>query len=139
MGLIVAPLTDAILSEVPREHAGSASGLLNTVQQMGNALGLGLVSVVFFGVIDEHVAPSALGAEFVNGFQHALKYVVAVMVAIFGLMFLLPRKPGTGLEGGDGTEGHPSLAGPSTAATSDGTDATNAADDDTRGGRVLVH
>ncbi|MFJ4771541.1 MFS transporter [Streptomyces uncialis] len=139
MGLIVAPLTDAILSEVPREHAGSASGLLNTVQQMGNALGLGLLSVVFFGVIDEHVAPSALGAEFVNGFQHALKYVAAVMVAIFGLMFLLPRKPGAGLEGGDGTEGHPSIAGPSTAVASDGTDATNAADDDTRGRKVLVH
>ena len=42
MGLIVAPLTDAVLSEVPREHSGSASGLINTTGQMGNALGLGL-------------------------------------------------------------------------------------------------
>lgn len=53
MGLIVAPLTDAVLSEVPKEHAGSASGLINTVQQMGTALGLGLVSVVFFGAIGD--------------------------------------------------------------------------------------
>ncbi|MEW2631664.1 MFS transporter [Streptomyces sp. NPDC048389] len=52
MGLIVAPLTDAVLSEVPREHAGSASGLINTTAQMGTALGLGLVSLVFFGSID---------------------------------------------------------------------------------------
>jgi hypothetical protein len=58
MGLIVAPLTDAVLSDVPREHSGSASGLINTVQQMGNALGLGLVSVVFFGLIDDDLRPA---------------------------------------------------------------------------------
>lgn len=75
MGLIVAPLTDAVLSEVPREHAGSASGLINTVQQMGNALGLGLVSVVFFGVIDEPLAPAEVGPAFVDGFTHALGWV----------------------------------------------------------------
>ncbi|MFF2846759.1 MFS transporter [Streptomyces sp. NPDC058001] len=94
MGLIVAPLTDAVLSGVPKEHAGSASGLINTVQQMGNALGLGLVSVVFFGVIDERVAPAAIGPEFVNGFQHALWWVAGVLVLIFLVMFLLPRRSG---------------------------------------------
>jgi predicted MFS family arabinose efflux permease len=61
MGLIFAPLTDTILSEVPREHAGSASGLINTVQQMGNALGLGLVSVVFFGSIGDRLTPARWG------------------------------------------------------------------------------
>ncbi len=73
MGLIVAPLTDAILSEVPREHAGSASGLINTVQQMGNALGLGLVSVVFFGTISDHLSPDQVGPAFADAFQHALR------------------------------------------------------------------
>ncbi|WP_445954589.1 MFS transporter [Streptomyces sp. LNU-CPARS28] len=101
MGLIVAPLTDAILSEVPREHAGSASGLLNTVQQMGNAFGLGLVSVVFYGVIDEKVTPDRIPAEFINGFQHALWWVVAVLVAIFLLMLTLPKRPKQHIEGAD--------------------------------------
>ncbi|WP_093800442.1 MFS transporter [Streptomyces sp. Wb2n-11] len=98
MGLIVAPLTDAVLSEVPREHAGSASGLINTVQQMGNALGLGLVSVVFFGVMDDHLTPDAVGMAFVDAFQNALWWATAVLVAIFCLMFALPARPRAGTE-----------------------------------------
>jgi EmrB/QacA subfamily drug resistance transporter len=96
MGLIVAPLTDAVLSDVPREHSGSASGLINTTQQMGNALGLGLVSVVFFGVIDDRIgdsAPGGVGAVFADGFQHALWWVVAVLALIFAVMFALPSRP----------------------------------------------
>ncbi|MFE0739631.1 MFS transporter, partial [Streptomyces sp. NPDC058855] len=92
MGLIVAPLTDAVLSEVPREHAGSASGLINTVQQMGNALGLGLVSVVFYGVIGDRLPPTEVGPAFVDAFQHALGWVAAVMAVIFLLMFALPKR-----------------------------------------------
>ncbi|MFJ3337741.1 MFS transporter [Streptomyces sp. NPDC086766] len=99
MGLIVAPLTDAVLSEVPREHAGSASGLINTVQQMGNALGLGLVSVVFFGVIGDRLAPAQVGPAFVHAFRHALVYVAVVMGVIFLLMSALPGRPAQHLEG----------------------------------------
>jgi EmrB/QacA subfamily drug resistance transporter len=100
MGLIVAPLTDAVLSEVPREHAGSASGLINTVQQMGNALGLGLVSVVFFGEIGDRLTAAQVGPAFVNAFQHALGWVAAVMAVIFLLMFALPRRSAQHAEGG---------------------------------------
>ncbi|MFI9602724.1 MFS transporter [Streptomyces sp. NPDC052043] len=103
MGLIVAPLTDAVLSEVPREHAGSASGLINTVQQMGNALGLGLVSVVFFGVIGDRLTPAEVGPAFVNGFQHALVWVAAVLGVIFVLMSALPKWPGQPAEGAEET------------------------------------
>ena len=91
MGLIVAPLTDAVLSGVPREHSGSASGLINTVQQMGNALGLGLVSVVFYGTIPDDLHPAQLGPAFANAFEHALVWVAAVLGLIFLLMFALPK------------------------------------------------
>ncbi|MFK4066027.1 MFS transporter [Streptomyces sp. NPDC029674] len=100
MGLIVAPLTDAVLSEVPKEHAGSASGLINTVQQMGTALGLGLVSVVFFGVIDERVPRDRIPTEFADGFQNALWWVTGVLAVIFLVMFALPAKPKQHVEGG---------------------------------------
>ncbi|MFJ4603010.1 MULTISPECIES: MFS transporter [Streptomyces] len=99
MGLIVAPLTDAVLSEVPREHAGSASGLINTVQQMGNALGLGLVSVVFFGQIADRLTPAQVGPAFVGAFQHALWWVAGVMGVIFLLMSALPKRPAQHVEG----------------------------------------
>ncbi|MDQ1036833.1 EmrB/QacA subfamily drug resistance transporter [Streptomyces sp. V3I8] len=101
MGLIVAPLTDAVLSEVPREHSGSASGLINTVQQMGNALGLALVSVVFFGTMSDRLSPVEVGPAFVDAFQHALLWVAVVMTAIFLLMFALPKRPAQHVEGAE--------------------------------------
>ncbi|TQJ74661.1 MFS transporter [Streptomyces sp. SLBN-31] len=116
MGLIVAPLTDAVLTDVPREHAGSASGLINTVQQMGNALGLGLVSVVFFGVVGDRLTSAQMGPAYVNAFQHALGWVAAVMGAIFLLMFALPRRAAQQVGGGDGT------------AVGDGTDVDDGTD-----------
>lgn len=93
MGLIVAPITDAVLSEVPREHAGSASGLINTTQQLGNAVGLGLVSVAFFGVVDNADPRTRPMADiFGEAFTHSLWWVAGGLVLVFGLMFLLPRK-----------------------------------------------
>ncbi|WHM38285.1 MFS transporter [Streptomyces sp. BPTC-684] len=99
MGLIVAPLTDAVLSEVPQEHAGSASGLINTVQQAGNALGLGLVSVVFFGAISDNLPLTEIGPAFSHAFQRSLWVVTAVCVVVFVGMFLLPAEPKQHLEG----------------------------------------
>ncbi|MET8902495.1 MFS transporter [Streptomyces sp. NPDC004538] len=104
MGLIVAPLTDAVLSQVPREHAGAASGLINTVQQMGNALGLGLVSVVFFGTMSDHLAPARLGPAYADAFQNALGWVAGVMAVIFLLMFALPKRPAQHVEGAGAKE-----------------------------------
>jgi EmrB/QacA subfamily drug resistance transporter len=101
MGLIVAPLTDAVLSEVPREHAGSASGLINTTGQMGTALGLGLVSLVFFGSIDEEqLAPVPVGSAFAQAFENSLWWVAAVLGVIFLVMFALPARPKQHVEGG---------------------------------------
>lgn len=120
MGLIVAPLTDAVLSEVPREHAGSASGLINTTTQMGNALGLGLVSVVFFGTVDEaHPSPGAagaVGAVFSDAFRHSLWWVAAVLGAIFLLMFALPARPKQHQETAAVADGDGPGEGPGTAA-----------------------
>ncbi|MEK8143697.1 MFS transporter [Streptomyces sp. M10(2022)] len=106
MGLIVAPLADAVLSEVPKEHSGSASGLFNTVQQMGTALGLGLVSVVFFGAIGDRMAPpEAVGPAFVDAFQQSLWWVTGVLAVIFLLLFALPARPRVHVEGGEDPSG----------------------------------
>ncbi|MFD3511876.1 MFS transporter [Streptomyces sp. NPDC058657] len=130
MGLIVAPLTDAVLSEVPKEHAGSASGLINTTGQTGNAFGIGLVSVVFFGIVDNrieaaHGAPAAVGGAYVEAFQSALGWTVAVLLAIFLLMFALPKKAaGHGAPEGGGMAGSVGGSGP---ASGEGTGAGGAA------------
>ncbi|MFD0365444.1 MFS transporter [Nocardia sp. GCM10030253] len=59
-GMVVAPTIDLLLGQVPPREAGSASGLLNTGQQLGTALGVALVGVVFFGQLDHD---SARGVE----------------------------------------------------------------------------
>ncbi|MFC8830973.1 MFS transporter [Streptomyces sp. NPDC057137] len=51
MGGVVAPVVDFSLNDVPHKDAGSASGVLNTSGQLGTAIGIALVAVVFLGAI----------------------------------------------------------------------------------------
>ncbi|GHG81417.1 MFS transporter [Streptomyces griseocarneus] len=106
MGLIVAPLTETVIAEVPREHSGSASGLINTTQQLGNAIGLGLVSVVFFNALDEKkMAQGKAGQAFGEAFRHGMWWAAAVLCVVLALMFALPRKPSAPAGGAEDAEG----------------------------------
>jgi EmrB/QacA subfamily drug resistance transporter len=49
-GFVMAPLSGAVLSTVPKSNAGSASGLYGTVQQIANALGVAVVGTLFFAL-----------------------------------------------------------------------------------------
>ncbi|XVQ81952.1 hypothetical protein ACQP2K_24125 [Microbispora siamensis] len=51
IGMVGAPLLSQALSGVGPGSAGSASGVLSTVQQMAGALGVALIGIVFFGVL----------------------------------------------------------------------------------------
>lgn len=51
-GLFAAPTVDVILSDVPTHDAGSASGQLSTIQQVGMALGVALAGVFFFAQLE---------------------------------------------------------------------------------------
>ena len=51
MGFTAPMLTNVILSGVPTSDAGSASGVLNTVSQLGGAIGVAVIGVVFFGLL----------------------------------------------------------------------------------------
>lgn len=50
-GFIVAPLVNIVLAGVDPHSAGSASGVLTTMQQIGSAMGIALVGVIFFGYL----------------------------------------------------------------------------------------
>jgi predicted MFS family arabinose efflux permease len=51
LGLLVVPLIDVALSTIPPTDAGAASGAYGTVQQIGAAVGVAVVGVVFFGAV----------------------------------------------------------------------------------------
>lgn len=59
MGMTFAPLLTYTLYDVPPDAAGSASGVFNTVQQMGSAIGIALSSMVFFVILFGHTTPAA--------------------------------------------------------------------------------
>ena len=49
LGLVMAPLPTITLQSVPAGDAAAASGVLSTAQQVGGALGVAVVGIVFFG------------------------------------------------------------------------------------------
>lgn len=79
-GLVVAPMVDAILTGVPKLDAGSGSGLLSTVQQVGIAVGVALAGVI--------VQPRDLPGSF----REALWYGVGALLAVYLGLFALPRR-----------------------------------------------
>jgi EmrB/QacA subfamily drug resistance transporter len=51
MGMVLAPVFDFVLSDVPEEDAGSASGVFSATEQVGFAAGIALIGVLFFGLL----------------------------------------------------------------------------------------
>jgi MFS family permease len=84
MGLCIAPLTTVLLSACAPEQAGSMSGVLSTVQQVGNSLGVAVIGLIFFGRVH-------------RGYGHAFELSVlglgALLLVVAALSRLLPGRP----------------------------------------------
>jgi EmrB/QacA subfamily drug resistance transporter len=82
MGLMIAPLTTIILGAASPAHAGAVSGALSTMQNVGNALGVAVTGVLFFGGLD-------------HGYDHAFAVALCelglLLVGVAALTRLLPR------------------------------------------------
>ena len=63
MGFVFSSLFAAVLNGVDAKHAGSASGVLNAVQQVGAAVGVALIGVIFFGQLSHGAASSFAAIE----------------------------------------------------------------------------
>lgn len=96
MGLTVAPLFDVILASVTDEETGSASGLLNALQQLSGSLGVAVLGTVFFAAVGSVGFGAAL--------QRTLWIQAASLVLLLAASPLLPRwardtdAPGVGLD-----------------------------------------
>jgi EmrB/QacA subfamily drug resistance transporter len=91
-GLVVAPNIDLVLKSVPPADNGSASGVLNTAQRIGSALGIAVVGTVLFGTL--HPADGsgpALAAAFSHSFQAALIVNIGLIAATLGLALVTLR------------------------------------------------
>lgn len=89
MGLTFVSGTLAATSGVPKHLSGLASGVLNTSQQVGGAIGLGILSAVAFSTITSDVAlRKSYSAAQVHGYRSGLYVgiflaIAAVVVTIF--------------------------------------------------------
>ena len=86
MGLGIAPLATIIMSGMKPEHAGAASGALSTMQNVGNALGVAIIGVIFFGAMNSTPAHP----NFADAFQLSLAALAAILISVAALTRLLP-------------------------------------------------
>jgi hypothetical protein len=83
LGFAFVTTTIAAVSGVAEHEAGLASGLINTTQQIGGALGLAVLSAISISVIGDSHAP----ADLTNGFQDA--FLAGSAIAVLGLIATL--------------------------------------------------
>jgi EmrB/QacA subfamily drug resistance transporter len=81
-GLCITPLTATVLSFTDRQRAGTVSGVLSTMQQVGNALGVTITGFVFFGSLD---------GGYAGAFERALLQLGCLALAVAALSRFLPR------------------------------------------------
>src|SRR5438128_9927814 len=80
LGFAFVPVTIAAVSGVPDREQGLASGMINTAQQVGGALGLAVLSAISTGVIGSSHDPATL----TKGFQSA--FIAGAGIALLGLL-----------------------------------------------------
>lgn len=93
-GLALPALTALGMSGAKEADAGLASGLFNTTQQIGMALGIAVLSTLAAARTESLTAAGRPVAEALTGGYHlAFAVGAALLVAAFGIAFTLLRKP----------------------------------------------
>jgi EmrB/QacA subfamily drug resistance transporter len=92
MGLTFIPGTLAATSGIPRHFSGLASGILNTSQQVGGAIGLAILSAVAFATIKTEVSAGGppLHAQ-VHGYQAGLMVGIFLALAAAVVVFFVVK------------------------------------------------
>jgi EmrB/QacA subfamily drug resistance transporter len=97
MGFSFVPISIAALAGVKPSEAGLASGLINTSQQVGGALGIAALSAVATSTTTDRIAAgSAKAAALTDGFQAA--FVGGTAVAVVGVIVALVVVRGRDIE-----------------------------------------
>jgi EmrB/QacA subfamily drug resistance transporter len=94
MGMIFVPLFSIIMGEIGDHEVGSASGLLESSQQLGASLGVAVLATLFFSALSAGGGPhpaTAVPGSLLAAERTLLVTLVMIAVA-FALGWLLPRR-----------------------------------------------
>jgi EmrB/QacA subfamily drug resistance transporter len=107
MGLVIAPVTGAVLAAAPVALAGKASGATNAIRETGGVVGVAILATVFASS-GSYVSPQ----EFTDGLRAAIPVGGAVLAvgALIGLLAPGRRAPAAAAAGGADLQGTPVLA-----------------------------
>jgi EmrB/QacA subfamily drug resistance transporter len=83
MGFVLSPLAATILQTLDAARAGTATGMLTTMQNVGNALGVAVTGVIFF---------SALHHGYGHAFELAAGQLALLLLCVAALTRFLPRR-----------------------------------------------
>ena len=88
-GFVMPTLISTILINIKGHDAGSASGVLSTVQQASFATGVAVIGTVFFSVLGTLTSTEA----FVHALRVALSVNICLLMVTFTLILRIPRFP----------------------------------------------
>ncbi|HHS9770921.1 MFS transporter [Raoultella ornithinolytica] len=89
-GYIMTPLLNLVLGFVDEADSGMASGVVSTVQQVGAALGVAVVGILFNGALAETSSLSPAG-QYASAFVAGMLYNLAAAGAICLLLLILEK------------------------------------------------
>lgn len=91
-GLLLGPLTAAGVSGVAREDAGAASGLVNVAHQLGGALGLGLLVLVFSSAAPAGAQDSVALAQRIDAVMDVAALLLGTALIVCWLFIVAPHR-----------------------------------------------
>ena len=84
-GLCLTPLTTTVLSHADATRAGSVSGALATAQQVGNAVGVAVSGVIFYGLLAD-------GHGYATAYRWSMAEMGVLLVGVAALTFTIPSR-----------------------------------------------
>jgi MFS family permease len=85
LGMLISPLFDFILASVTDSETGSASGVLNAMQQLAGAIGVAAIGTLFFSTLAH--------SGYVTAMSRCLLVELATTPVLFALTRTLPARP----------------------------------------------
>jgi EmrB/QacA subfamily drug resistance transporter len=82
-GLCITPLTTTVLAHADARNAGSVAGALATSQQVGNAIGVAVTGVIFYGLLGH-------GDGYPAAYRWSLTEMAVLLTGVAALAFIIP-------------------------------------------------